>query len=277
MAGNKTIRLDQLLVDRGLAESKTKAQSLILSGAVQIENRANLKPGTKVDPETKITITHSGIPYVSRGGIKLSGALDYFQISVVDKIVLDIGASTGGFTDCLLQRGAKLVYAVDVGSGQLHQKLRNHPQVVVLEKTNARYLTRETILKFETRNVKLENTVNSLSFKYFDMAVIDVSFISLTKIIPAIVPLLKLEGELIALVKPQFEVPKSAIKNPKLFKRGVVLDKTLRDTAIASIVEFCQESGLLVIGTIPSIIPGPAGNQEYFIYVKKTQMDRKAD
>ena len=255
----KKVRVDQLLVDRGLAESKIKAQAMLLAGMVQLARKPLLKPGTKIALDANVIITGTGRPYVSRGGIKLAGAIAQFNINLQDKLAIDIGASTGGFTDCLLQHGIKQVYAIDVGYGQLHHKFRHHPQVFLRERTNARYLKPEEFPE------------------PFDIAVIDVSFISLTKIIPAVIPLLKEPGELIALIKPQFESPKSAQRNPKLFKKGVVCDPTLRETVVADITQFATSAGLKFIGVVPSVIEGPAGNREYFIYFKKMQTDKRLD
>jgi len=257
----KKIRLDQLLVDRGLTQTRTKAQALIISGSVRVVDETRLsrgevvitKPGTKVSQSLSITLApiNRGCPYVSRGGVKLAGAIAQFNIEVRNKVALDIGASTGGFTDCLLQRGCKKVYAIDVGYGQLDPKLRAHPQVNVRERTNARYL-------------------NPADFpERMDLAVIDVSFISLKKIFPAVVPLLKETAEIIALVKPQFEIPKSVGKK----KGGVVRDPKLREAAVRDIAEFATKLGLAVVGVVPSVLTGPAGNQEYFIYMKKKDSD----
>ncbi|MDI6782506.1 MAG: TlyA family RNA methyltransferase [bacterium] len=259
------IRVDQLLVDRGFAETRIKAQALILSGAVRIGEVAFTKPGMKVAQTALITLADNRCPYVSRGGVKLESALSEFKIAVRNKVAIDIGASTGGFTDCLLQKGVKKVYAIDVGYGQFHAKLRPHPQVTVHERTNARYLKP---VDFPER---------------FDFAVIDVSFISLTKIIPAIVPLLKETGEIVALIKPQFEIPKPLLPLPsqgchsreggksrgQKKKGGVVRDQTLRDTVVRDIAQFATNLGLAVVGVVPSVLTGPAGNQEYFIYLKK--------
>jgi 23S rRNA (cytidine1920-2'-O)/16S rRNA (cytidine1409-2'-O)-methyltransferase len=298
----KNIRLDQLLIIRGLVKDIHQAEALILTGKVKLfakppdsgkaksairipQSAIDLYPGTMVSPEIEIDIAEPKCPYVSRGGLKLAGALAAFKIDVQNKIAIDIGASTGGFTDCLLQNGIKKVYAIDVGYGHFASKLRPDPRVVLFEKVNARYLTLETLrnaecglrnknLKSKTRNPnELLNPKSSIRNPKFDVAVIDVSFISLTKIIPAVISLLKEGGEIVALIKPQFEIAKSVGKK----NRGVVRDPELREAAVRSIAEFAIQSDLQVIGTVPAVITGPAGNQEYFIYLRKIQTDKKSD
>lgn len=294
---NKKVRLDQLLIDRGLAKTQHQAEALILSGQLKFslrvsdcKNKSEIKnhkskigwrPGTMVSPDIKVSIIEPVNPYVSRGGLKLAGALVAFKINLQDKVGIDIGASTGGFTDCMLQKGVKKVYAIDTGYGHFASKLRNDPRVVLLENTNARYLTPktfgDTISKSESRISKQKelNPKSEIRNPKLDVAVIDVSFISLTKIIPAVIPLLKEDGEIVALIKPQFEIPKSAVSNSNLVKRGVVLDPKLRKQAVNSIAAYAIQCGLQVMGTVPAVITGPAGNQEYFIYLKKVKSKSK--
>jgi len=242
---NSKIRIDKLLVQKGLCESREKAQALILSGKVWISIDSKSfqrieKPGTQVPENVKIKIEEK-IPYVSRGGLKLEGALKAFQLEVKNLVCLDVGASTGGFTHCLLLNGAKRVYAVDVGRGQLHYTLRNNPKVIVMEKTNARYLTPEMFPE------------------KFDLITVDVSFISLKKVLPALVPLLKIEGKILALIKPQFEV------GPKFVKKGVVKDPLMHKKVVDDIWEFAKGLKLKPLGVAESPILGPKGNKEFFI------------
>ena len=242
----KKLRIDKLLVEKGYCETREKAQALILSGKVYlIEERGEkkiLKPGTPVPQDAKIKITED-IPYVSRGGLKLESALKIFEVSVKDKICLDIGASTGGFTHCLLLFGAKKVYALDVGKGQLHYKLRNHPKVVVMEKINARYITPD------------------MFDDLFDLITIDVSFISLTKILPNLKAILNKNGKILALIKPQFEL------TPKEVKKGVVRDSFLHKKAVDKIWDFAKNLGYKPLGVAESPILGAKGNKEFFIFL----------
>lgn len=230
-------RADLILVERGLVSSRHQAASLILAGEVWSGGKRIDKAGVLLDPSIPIEV-RKGNPYVSRGGLKLEGAFEKFQIDPEGKICLDVGASTGGFTDLLLQRGAKRVYAVDVGHGQIDPKLRANSRVVVMEKVNA-------------RNLELPEPV--------DLAVIDVSFISLTKILPAVKTVLKKGGEIAALVKPQFEL------SPKEVKKGVVRDEALRRKAVDKIREFAASIGLEVLGEAESVLAGPKGNREVFL------------
>ncbi len=241
----KKIRIDQLIVEKGLVESRQKAKALIMSGLVFVDGKKIEKPGHFVSADSNIQIKE--LPkYVSRGGIKLEAALKGFQIDPSGKVFLDVGASTGGFTDCLLQHGAKKVIAIDVGYGQLHWKLRNDPRVKVLEKTNIRYLTRE----------KLEDLA--------DGAVIDVSFISLKLVIPPVSDLLKEKSIIVALIKPQFEVGKERVG-----KGGVVRDPSLHREVIEDISNFSKSLGWTVKGILPSPLLGPKGNREFFIYLSR--------
>ncbi len=244
------LRLDKLLVERGLCESREKAQALILAGKVWISKdsinfqRAD-KPGTSVSKDVKIRI-EEGIPYVSRGGIKLEGALNGFALDVKDFICLDVGASTGGFTHCLLLRGAKKVYSLDVGKGQLHYSLRGNPKVVVMEGINARYLSPEMFPE------------------KFDLITVDVSFISLKKILPVFSALLKKDGKVLALIKPQFEVGR------RFVKKGVVRDSRLHAKVVNEIWNFAEGIGFKPLGIVQSPILGPKGNREFFILLIKT-------
>ena len=239
------IRLDQLLVKRGIVKSREKAKSLIMAGAVFVDGRLVDKPGIKLRESVTISLKEDLFPkYVSRGGIKLEEALRKFQIDVTDKVFLDVGASTGGFTDCLLQHGAKRVIAIDVGYGQLHWKLRNDPRVRILEKTNIRYLTPERL------------------GEKADGAVIDVSFISLKLVIPPVSNLLKERAMIIALIKPQFEVGKKEVG-----KGGVVRDPRLHEKVIKEITNFSRTLGWKEKDLIPSPILGPKGNKEFLLYL----------
>ncbi len=242
----KKIRLDDLLVERGLAESQKEAQALILSGKVLVDNRPEDKAGTPIHTAAEVRIRGESNPYVSRGGLKLRGALDSFGISVAGLIALDIGASTGGFTDCLLQAGAAKVYAVDVGYGLLAWKLREDPRVVAIERTNIRHYSGAGI----TDGI--------------DLVVFDASFISLRLIIPPVLRLIKEGALLIALIKPQFEVEKGEVGN-----HGVIREPALHQRVLAEIEAFCRSLGLSVLGSCESPLTGPAGNREFFICLKK--------
>ncbi len=245
ISGNK-IRLDQLLVQRGMAESREKAKAMIMAGEVDIDGLRADKPGHLFSSSSSITIKKSPHSYLSRGGLKLEAALDHFLIDVNGLILLDIGASTGGFTDCLLRRGARKVIAVDVGYGQIHWKLRKDPRVRILEKTNARHLTPEDI----------GEDVNG--------AVIDVSFISLKLIVPPVSRLLLDNSFIVALIKPQFEAGKRLVG-----KGGVVRDPSVHREVIDSLGRFFEGHDWDVEGWIPSPILGPKGNQEFLIYMTR--------
>jgi 23S rRNA (cytidine1920-2'-O)/16S rRNA (cytidine1409-2'-O)-methyltransferase len=234
-------RLDQLLVERGLAESRTKAQALILAGEVFVDGQKADKPGRAVSIESRIEIAGRP-PFVSRGGQKLAAALDRFNIQVEGRVCLDVGASTGGFTDCLLQRGARRVYAIDVGAGQLDWRLRTDPRVVPREGLNARYLRFEDIGEL------------------VDLAVCDVSFISVTLILPALVPLLQPTGEMVILVKPQFEVGRGQVG-----KGGVVRDPELHAAACARVEQAVEQAGFDT-ALIESPILGAEGNREFLVW-----------
>ena len=234
-------RLDLLLVQQRLVESRAKAQALIMAGNVLVNGQAAEKPGILVPDDAELSIRPSP-PYVSRGGVKLEGALDHFGIVVNDLVVLDVGASTGGFTDLLLKRGAAKVYAIDVGYGHLDWRLRQDPRVVVIERTNVRYL----------------ESLPELA----DAAVVDVSFISLTIVLPAILRLLKPEGWIVALVKPQFEAGRGEVG-----KGGVVKDPVVHRRVLEKITNWSQSHGLAIRGLAESPLRGPAGNREFFVYL----------
>ena len=242
----KKSRLDQLLVTRGLFESREQAQRAIMAGEIKLGTRVAAKPSELVEPAADISVDR--LPkYVGRGGLKLEGALDHFGIEINGKTVLDIGASTGGFTDCLLQRGAAKVYAVDVGHNQLAWKIRNDPRVLALEKVNARSLSRNQIPE------------------PIDVCVIDVSFISLTLILPNAFDLLTPTGVIVALIKPQFELQREQVD-----RGGIVRDPSLHEAAQRKIVEFVTDAlRQIVVGVIPSPITGTDGNQEFFACLRK--------
>lgn len=240
------IRLDVLLFRRGMAESREKARAMIMAGLVEVDKTRIEKPGHQVPPDSIVLVRKSHPPFVSRGGLKLEAALDAFDLEVKGKVILDVGASTGGFTDCLLQRGAGKVVAVDVGYGQLHWKLRRDPRVVVLERTNIRHLEKST--------VKDE----------IDGAVIDASFISLKLVVPAVSLLLKDHAFIIALVKPQFEVGKGRVG-----KGGVVRDPALHEEVMENLSLFFKSLGWKVAGKIASPVLGPKGNKEFLVYLRR--------
>lgn len=239
------VRLDVEMTRRGLAETRSRAQALIIGGSVRVDGEPVDKPGHLVSPEVRIEIT-TPLPYVSRGGIKLAAALDAFQIDPAGWTCADVGASTGGFTDCLLQRGAARVYAIDVGYGQLAWSLRNDARVVVLERINARYLH------------ALPGNV------MVDLVTIDVSFISLRLILPMARKWLQPDGRVVALVKPQFEAGRQQIQ-----RGGVVKDVAVHREVLLSILTFAADLGLAPQGIIPSPLRGPAGNIEYLAYLRK--------
>jgi 23S rRNA (cytidine1920-2'-O)/16S rRNA (cytidine1409-2'-O)-methyltransferase len=239
-------RLDQLMVVRNLAASRERARALIRDGAVLVNGFPAVKPGSIVSTTAVIALKQKDFPYVSRGGLKLEKALETFRVNIQKAVCLDIGASTGGFTDCLLQHGAQRVYAVDVGYGQLAWKLRTNSRVIVIERTNARQISANEI----SENV--------------DLVTIDVSFISLRLIIPAVLPLMKPSASIIALIKPQFEVGKGQVG-----KGGVVRDKRRHDEVLLSLREFFTSVGLICPDIIPSPILGPKGNQEFLALLQK--------
>ena len=240
-------RLDQALVEQGLCDSREKAKRLILAGAVRVNGHPAKKASDNVKPADEI-IVDTPEKFVSRGGHKLEHALGHFQLNVAGLTAIDIGASTGGFTDCLLQRGAKIVFAVDVGQGQLAWKLRSDGRVVVMEKTNARFL-------------KPENFPAPA-----DLIVADCSFISLTKILPPAVPLLKPDGQIVALIKPQFEAGKAEVDKG----RGVITDAAIHERVLAELRDFvAAQAGLCWRGVVESPLLGPAGNKEFLALIEK--------
>jgi len=240
------VRIDRLLVERGLVASRERARRLVMAGAVLVGDRPVTKPGAEVADDAPVRLRGEDSPYVSRGGEKLAGALDAFAIDVRDAVALDVGASTGGFTDCLLQRGARHVFAVDVGYGQLAWKLRQDPRVVVLERTNARAI------------------VPTMFPASPDLAVVDVSFISLRTVIPPIAAVVRPGGTIVALVKPQFEVGRGRVG-----KGGVVRDETLRAEAVRDVRQVTADLGLDVRGEAESVLPGPKGNREVFLWLTR--------
>lgn len=246
---NSKERLDILIVERGLAESRQKAKAYIMAGVVYVDGMREDKAGLKVKRGATIEVREK-MKYVSRGGLKLEKAMDSFDIDLQDKVCMDVGASTGGFTDCMLQNGACKVYSVDVGYGQFAWKLRQDPRVVCMEKTNIRYLTPD----------RLEEKVAFCS--------IDVSFISLTKVLAPILALLEDEAEIVALIKPQFEAGREQVE-----KHGVVRNPKVHEAVIHQIWEYALSLGLKVYGLSYSPIKGPEGNIEYLIYLKRTGED----
>jgi 23S rRNA (cytidine1920-2'-O)/16S rRNA (cytidine1409-2'-O)-methyltransferase len=245
MARGRTekIRLDRLLVERGLVESRAQAQGLILAGLILVDEQKKEKCGTLVDTQAALRLLGEATKYVSRGGLKLEGALKHFRLNPDTRVCLDIGASTGGFTDCLLQHGAGKVFAVDGGTNQLDWKLRGDPRVVVLEKTNARYLTFDRI--------------GTLA----ELVTVDVSFISATLILPALVPLLASRADLIVLVKPQFEVGKGQVG-----KGGIVRDPAQHQEAVARVSRKLLELGFSELSSMESPLLGAEGNREFFLH-----------
>jgi 23S rRNA (cytidine1920-2'-O)/16S rRNA (cytidine1409-2'-O)-methyltransferase len=236
------VRIDRLLVERGLAPSRERAQRLVMAGDVIVDDHVVSKPGTEVDDDAVVRLRAAPSPYASRGGEKLAGALDAFGIDPSGRVVVDVGASTGGFTDVCLRRGARRVFAVDVGYGQLAWGLRQDPRVEVLDRTNARRLTPDHFAEPP------------------DLAVVDVSFISLTIVLPAVAAVLAPRADVVALVKPQFEVGKGEVG-----KGGVVRDAAKRAEAVGRIRGAMSEIGLFVSGEAESVLPGPKGNIETFL------------
>lgn len=248
------IRLDVYLTENGMVQSRERAKSLIMAGQVYVDNQKCDKAGTMIDKDKKnVEIRGNTLKYVSRGGLKLEKAMAAFPISLEGKTAMDIGASTGGFTDCMLQNGAVKVYAVDVGCDQLAEKLRNDDRVINLENVNARYISEELIPE------KL------------DFASVDVSFISLKLILPAVTPLIKPNGAMVCLIKPQFEAGRE-----NLNKHGVVKDKKVHENVITSVCEFVREMGWDLLGLDHSPIKGPEGNIEYLIYISPQSAGKTA-
>lgn len=245
----KRERIDKLLVEKGLAESRTKAQALVMAGVVLVDEQRVEKPSEQFAIDASIRVKHADDPasqYVGRGGLKLEAALREFQLNVEGAVCLDVGASTGGFTDCLLQNGALQVFAIDVGHNQIDWRLRNDPRVMVQEGVNARYLQPED---FPVR---------------FHLAVIDLSFISATKVLPAIVPLMREGGSIVTLIKPQFEVGRGEVGGG-----GIVRDAAKREQAVETVNRAATELGLDVAGVIESPIQGAEGNVEFLALYKR--------
>ncbi|MCH5185271.1 MAG: TlyA family RNA methyltransferase [Oscillospiraceae bacterium] len=244
------IRLDVYLTKNGLASSRERARAMIMEGIVFVNNQKCDKPGETTDENAVVEVRGSTLKYVSRGGLKLEKAMEEFPIDLKDKIAMDIGASTGGFTDCMLQNGAKKVYSVDVGYGQLAWTLRNDERVINMERTNIRYVTEKDIPDKP------------------DFASVDVSFISLRLVLPVVRDILSDNGEIVALIKPQFEAGRGQVG-----KKGVVKDIAIHIEVIKNVVEFARSMGLYVEGLSYSPIKGPEGNIEYLLYMKKSGSD----
>lgn len=239
-------RLDVLLVNRGLAESREKAKTIIMSGIVYVDGQKEDKAGSNFSEESVIEVRGNTLKYVSRGGLKLEKAMENFDVTIDGKICMDVGSSTGGFTDCMLQNGAVKVYAVDVGHGQLAWKLRNDERVVCMEKTNIRYVTPEQI-------------ADKIQFSS-----IDVSFISLTKVLGPVKELLSDDGQIVCLIKPQFEAGRE-----KVGKHGVVRDKSVHLEVIEKVIKFAISIGFEVLNLEFSPVKGPEGNIEYLLHLQK--------
>ncbi len=244
---NKKIRLDRLLTQRGIAESRERGQAMILAGQVLVNGMKVDKAGALVPPDAEVRVLGETLRYVSRGGLKLEGALRAFGLSVEGLVAMDVGASTGGFTDCLLQHGAAKVYAVDVGYGQLAWKIRQDPRVTVIERTNIRAMD------------------PALIPEAVDLAAIDVSFISLEKVVPAVARFLKPGGRIVALIKPQFEVGKGQVG-----KGGIVRDEKARASAVERVARFISGLGFDLSGLITSPIAGQDGNTEFLLLAART-------
>jgi 23S rRNA (cytidine1920-2'-O)/16S rRNA (cytidine1409-2'-O)-methyltransferase len=239
-------RFDKLLVEKGVVQSRERARALIMAGKVAVEGNRIDKPGIQINIDAQLKLQGGDSSYVSRGGEKMEGALKAFGIDPKGMVVMDVGASTGGFTDCILQKGAKKVYAVDVGYGQLAWRLQKDPRVVNLERRNIRYLQREEVPE------------------EIDLILIDTSFISIEKFLPHLLGFLKKEGAILSLIKPQFEVERGEVG-----KGGVVRDKALHEKVIERVSNFSRGLGLKVLGVTESPLLGPKGNKEFFIYLKK--------
>jgi len=248
-------RLDKLLVDRGIVQSRERARAMIMAGKVAVEGRRIDKPGVQINVEARLQLQGGDSSYVSRGGEKMEGALRAFGIDPKGMVVMDVGASTGGFTDCILQKGAEKVYAVDVGYGQLAWKLQKDARVVNLERRNIRYLRREEV----------EEEI--------DLILIDTSFISVEKFLRHLLGFLKKGGAILGLLKPQFEVGRGEVG-----KGGVVRDEALQEKVIDRISQFSRGLGLKILGVAESPLLGPKGNKEFFIYLKKeNEMNGKTE
>ena len=247
-------RIDALLVERGLAPSRERAKLLIMEGLVYVNHQKTDKAGDTVPADAEVEVRGKGLPYVSRGGLKLEKAMAQFPIVLDGKVTMDIGASTGGFTDCMLQNGAARVYAIDVGYGQLAWKLRTDPRVVNLERTNVRYLTAEQVPE------------------QVDFFSVDVSFISLSLVLPAAFPFLRVTGEAVCLVKPQFEAGRG-----KVGKKGVVRDPAVHREVLEKAVGYALSSGFSPLGLTYSPVKGPEGNIEYLLYLRREAQPRTGE
>ena len=247
-------RLDVLLVEQGLADSREKAKAIIMSGIVYVDNNKEDKAGTTFEETAKVEVRGNTLKYVSRGGLKLEKAMNNYGVTLDGKVCMDVGASTGGFTDCMLQNGAVKVYSVDVGHGQLAWKLRNDERVVCMEKTNIRYVTPEDI----------DDRV--------EFASIDVSFISLTKVLPAVKELMTENGEIVCLIKPQFEAGRE-----KVGKKGVVRELSTHIEVVQMIVDYVRNNGFRTLDLSYSPIKGPEGNIEYLLYMTKDESRENAE
>lgn len=252
MEKQKKQRLDVLLVEKGLAESREKAKAILMAGIVYVDGNKEDKAGTTFAPDVQIEVKGKTLPYVSRGGLKLEKAMQQFPITLSGKVCMDVGSSTDGFTDCMLQNGAVKVYAVDVGHGQLAWKLRNDPRVVCMEKTNIRYVTPEDI----------EERVEFSS--------IDVSFISLTKVLLPVKNLLTDKGQIVCLIKPQFEAGRE-----KVGKKGVVRDRNVHEEVIEMVIAYAASIDLYPLALDFSPVKGPEGNIEYLLFLSKNKEDQK--
>ncbi len=244
-------RLDIVLFERGFAESREKAKALIMSGIVYVNDQKEIKAGRDIKPDDTVEVRGSTLKYVSRGGLKLERAMESFPITLTDCACMDIGASTGGFTDCMLQNGAKKVYSIDVGYGQLAWKLRSDERVVNMERTNFRYVTHEQVPE------------------EIDFASVDVSFISLKLILPVMYQLLKNGGEAVCLIKPQFEAGRENVG-----KKGVVRDPQVHENVIRTVAEYAVSEKFNVLGLDHSPVKGPEGNIEYLMYLKKCDSEQ---
>ena len=254
-------RLDRILLAKGLVKSRELAKALILEGKVFVDGQSVTKAGALVNETSLFVLKDNSIPFVSRGGLKLEAALSFFDVHIHGKVIMDVGSSTGGFTDCLLKRKVKKVYSIDVGYGQLDWSIRNDPRVVVLERTNVRYLDN---MNFEELTRKKGYNCNELIYRNVDMATIDVSFISLTKVLPVVHSYVRENGLILALIKPQFEVGKGEVE-----KGGIIRTEEKRLKALSNIQKFSKKNNYTILGVTLSPIAGQKGNREYFIYLRK--------
>jgi 23S rRNA (cytidine1920-2'-O)/16S rRNA (cytidine1409-2'-O)-methyltransferase len=260
-------RLDQALVERALCDSREKAKRLILAGAIRVNGHPAKKTSDRIKPADEITVD-APEKFVSRGGHKLEHALEHFQLNVEKLTAIDLGASTGGFTDCLLQRGVEKIFAVDVGQGQLAWKLRSDKRVVVMEKTNARFLKLEHFAPTNASSPSPLGGGRAAVQPPADIIAVDCSFISLKKILPAAVPLLKPDGKIVALIKPQFEAGKAEADKG----RGVITDAAIHERVLAELEEFVSaQAGLCWRGVVESPLLGPAGNKEFLALIEKVR------